>query len=109
MLVFGVLRNKTLLVDSGQESIVLAQAFVSLRFPLEQGENFSDLSCSTYAQQNVRLSRSVSNLTSPYDERTWNAKGTDTIMTSAEREPPRTNTKRAVVRSLTGITPLGIF
>ena len=41
--------------------------------------------------------------------RTWNAKGTDTIVTSAEREAPKTSTKRAVLRSLTGITPLGIF
>ena len=43
--VFGVLRNETLLVDSGQDSVVLAQAFESSRFPLEQGERFSDLSC----------------------------------------------------------------
>ena len=47
MPVFGVSRNKTLLVDSGQDSVVLAQAFESLRFPLEQGESFSDLSCLT--------------------------------------------------------------
>ena len=40
--VFGVSRNQTLLVDSGQDSVVLAQAFESLRFPLEQGESFSD-------------------------------------------------------------------
>ena len=40
--VFGVSRNKTLLVDSGQDSVVLAQAFESSRFPLEQGESFSD-------------------------------------------------------------------
>ena len=39
--VFGVSRNQTLLVDS-QDSVVLAQAFESLRFPLEQGESFSD-------------------------------------------------------------------
>ena len=39
--VFGVSRNKTLLVDSGQDSVVLAQAFDSSRFPLEQGESFS--------------------------------------------------------------------
>ena len=45
--VFGVSRNKTLLVDSGQDRIVLVQAFESLRFPLEQGESFSDLSCLT--------------------------------------------------------------
>ena len=43
--VFGVSRNKTLLLDSGQDSVVLAQSFESLRFPLEQGESFSDLSC----------------------------------------------------------------
>ena len=35
--VFGVSRSKTLLFDSGQESVVPAQAFKSLRFPLEQG------------------------------------------------------------------------
>ena len=29
--VFGVARNKTCLVDSGQDSVVLAQAFESLR------------------------------------------------------------------------------
>ena len=39
--VFGVSRNKTLLVDSGQDSVVLAQAFDSSRFPLEQAESFS--------------------------------------------------------------------
>ena len=45
--VFCISRNtgKTLLVDSGQGSIVLAWAFESLRFPREQGESFSDLSC----------------------------------------------------------------
>ena len=75
--VFGVSRNKTLLVDSGQDSVVLAQAFESSRFPLEQGKSFSDLSCLTCARQAVRLASSVSNLTSPCNERTWNAKGTD--------------------------------
>ena len=54
VLVFSFSRNKTLLVDSGQDSIVLAQAFESLRFPLEQGESFSDLSCLTCARQAVR-------------------------------------------------------
>ena len=107
--VVGVSRNKTLLVDSGQDSVVLAQAFESSRFPLEQGESFSDLSCLTCARRAVRLASSVSNLTSPCNERTWNAKSTDTIMTSAECEAPKTSTKRAVLRSLTGITPLGIF
>ena len=75
VLVFGVSRNKTLLVDSGQDSVLLAQTFVSLRFPLEQGESFSDLSCLTCVQQAVRLASSVSNLPSPCSERTWNAKG----------------------------------
>ena len=108
--VFGVSRNKTLLVDSGQDSVVLAQAFESSRFPLEQGESFSDLSCLTCARRAVRLASSVSNLTSPCNERTWNAKGTDTIMTSPEREPPKTSTKKsAALRSPTGITPLGIY
>ena len=65
MLVFGISRNKTLLVDSGQDSVVLAQAFESLRFPLEQRESFSDLSCLTCAQQAVHPASSVSNLTSP--------------------------------------------
>ena len=32
------LKRKTLLVDSGQDSVVSAQAFESLRVPLEQGE-----------------------------------------------------------------------
>ena len=41
--VFGVSRNKTLLVDSGQDSVVLVQAFESFRFPFEHGERFSDL------------------------------------------------------------------
>ena len=102
--VFGVSRNKTsLLVDSSQDSVVLAQAFESSRFPLEQGESFSDLSCLTCARQAVRLNSSVSNLTSPCNERTWNAKGTDTMLTSPEREPPKTSTKRS------GIAPLGIY
>ena len=56
---FGVSRNKTLLVDSGQDSVVLAQAFEFLRFPLEQGENFSDLSCLTCARQPVRVATVV--------------------------------------------------
>ena len=99
-----------MLVDSGQDSVVLAQAFESLRFPLEQGESFSDLSCLTCARQAVRLASSVSNLKSPCNERTWNAKGTDTIMTSPEREPSKTSTKRsAALRSPTGITPLGVY
>ena len=102
--VFGVSRNKTsLLVDSSQDSVVLAQAFESSRFPLEQGESFSDLSCLTCARQAVRLNSSVSNLTSPCNERTWNAKGTDTMLTSPEREPPKTSTKRSE------IAPLGIY
>ena len=42
MPVFCVSRNKTLLVDSGQESVLLAQAVESLRFPLEQGELHCD-------------------------------------------------------------------
>ena len=82
MLVFGISRNKTLLVDSGQDSVVLAQAFESLRFPLEQRESFSDLSCLTCAQQAVHPASSVSNLTSPCSERTWNVKGTGTIIFS---------------------------
>ena len=77
------------------ETVVLAQAFESLRFPLEQGESFSDLSCLTCARQPARLASSVSNLTSPCNERTWNAKGTDTIMTSSEHEAPKTCTKRS--------------
>ena len=108
--VFGVSRNKTLLVDSGQDSVVLAQAFDSSRFPLVQGESFSDLSCLTCAHRAVRLASSVSNSTSPCNERTWNAKGTDTIMTSPEREARKTSTKRsAALRSPTGITPSGIY
>ena len=63
--VFGVLRNKTLLLDTGQDSVVLAQAFESSRYPLEQGESFSDLSCLTCARRAVRLTGSVSNLTNP--------------------------------------------
>ena len=93
MPVFGVSRNKTLLVDSGQDSVVLAQAFDCSRFPLVQGESFSDLSCLTCAHRAVRLASSVSNSTSPCNERTWNAKGTDTIMTSPEREAPKTSTE----------------
>ena len=93
--VFGISRNQTLLVGSGQDSVVLAQAFESLRFPLEQGESFSDLSCLTCARQPVRLASSVSNLTSPCNEQTWNAKGTGTIMTSPEHEAPKTSTKRS--------------
>ena len=73
--VFGVSRNKTLLLDSGQDSVLLAQSFESLRFPLEQGESFSDLSCLTCARQAVRLASSVSNLTSRCNERNWNTKG----------------------------------
>ena len=103
-------RNKTLLVDNGQDSVVLVQAFESLRFPLEQGESLSDLSCSTCARQAVRLASSVSNLTIPCNERTWNAKGRETGTTSPEREAPKTSTKRsAALRSPRGITPLGIY
>ena len=82
------------------------QAFESLRFPLEQRESFSDLSCLTC----VHLASSVSKLTSPCNERTWNVKGTDTIMTSSEREAPKTSTKRsAALRSPTGIAPSGNY
>ena len=91
-------------------SVVLAQAFESSRFALEQGESFSDLSCLTCSRRVrvVRLASSVSNLTSPCNERTWKAK--DTIMTSPECEPPKTSTKRsAALRAPTGITPLGIY
>ena len=109
MLVFGISRNKTLLVDSGQDSVVLVQAFESLRFPLEQGESFSDLSCLTCARQAVHSASSVYNLTSPCSERTWNMKGTG-ISSSPECEAPKTSTKRStVLRWLTGITPLGIY
>ena len=38
-----------------EDRVVLAQAFESLKFPLEQGESFSDLSCFTCARQAVRL------------------------------------------------------
>ena len=108
--VLGVSRYKTLLVGSGQDSVVLAQACESLRFPLEQRESFSDLSCLTCERQAVPLASSVSNLTSPCNERTWNAIGTDTIMTSPEREAPKTGTKRsATLRSPTGITPSGLY
>ena len=51
--VVGVSWNKTLLVDSGQDSVVLAQAFDCSRFPLVQGESFSDLSCLTCAHRAV--------------------------------------------------------
>ena len=106
---FGVSRNKTLLVDSGQDSVLPAQAFESSRFPVEQGEIFSDLSCLTSARRAARLASSVYNLTSPCNELTWTAKVTDTIMTSPEREAPKTSKKRlAALRSQTGITPLGI-
>ena len=95
--VYGVSRNKTSLVDSGQDSVVLAQSFESLRFPLEQGESFSDLSCLTCAGEAIRLTSSVSNLTSRCNERTWNAKETDDITTSPEREASKTSqsTKRS--------------
>ena len=109
-LVFGISRNKTLLVDSGQDSVILAQAFESSRFSLEQGESFFDLSCLTCARRVVRLASSVSNLTSPCNGQTWKVKGIDTIMTSLEREPPKTSTKRsAALRSPTGITPLDVY
>ena len=104
--VFGVSRNKTLLVEGGQDSVVLAQSFESLRFPLEQRESFSDLCCLTCARQAVRLASSVSNLTSRCNERTWNVKETDDIITSPEREASRTGYS-AALRSLTGITPSG--
>ena len=40
MPVFGVSRNKTLLVDSGQDSVVLVQAFEFSRFPLSKEKAF---------------------------------------------------------------------
>ena len=102
--VFGVSRSKNLLVDSGQDSIVLAQAFESLSFSLEQGESFSDLSCLTCAWQATHLTSSASNLTSPCNERTWNVKGTDTITTFPEREAPKT-----VQRDQQRFNRLGVF
>ena len=111
--VFGVSRNKILLVDSGQvakTALYWRKHLNPQDFLLSKEKAFSDLSCLTCAQWAVRLACSVSNLTSPCNERTWNAKGTDTIMTSPEREPPKTSTKRsAALRSPTGITPLGIY
>ena len=110
--VFGDSRNKTLLVDRGQDSVVLAQAFESPRFPLEQARRklyrFKLFNlCATGRSSCCSL---VSNLTSPCNERTWNAKGTDTIKTFPEREAPKTSTKRsAALRSPTGITPSGIY
>ena len=99
-----------MLVDSGQDSVVLAQAFESLRFPLEQGESFSDLSCLTCAHRAVRLASSVSNSTSPCNGRTWNAKGIDAITTTPELQASKTSTKRtAALPSPTGITPSGIY
>ena len=109
-LAFKEVRPCWLTVAETAPLYVLAQAFESSRFPLEQGESFSDLSCLTCARRAVRLASSVSNLTSPCNERTWNAKGTDTIMTSPDREPPKTSTKKSeALRSPTGITPLGIY
>ena len=57
MPVFGDSRNKTLLVDSGQDSVVLAQAFEFSRFPLEQARRkLSDLSfLTTCARRVIRL------------------------------------------------------
>ena len=112
--VFGVSRNKkTLLVDSGQDSVVLAQAFESSIFPLErQGESFSDISSLTCARRAVRLASPVSNLTNPCNESELGMRKVQIlyIMLSPEREPPKTSTKRsAALRSPTGITPLGIY
>ena len=60
--------------------------------------------------QAVRLASSVFNLTSLCNERNWNAKGTDTMMTSPEREAPKTSTERsAALRSPAGITLSGIY
>ena len=54
--VFGDSRNKTLLVDSGQDSVVLAQAFEFSRFPLEQARRkLSDLSFLACARRAIRL------------------------------------------------------
>ena len=92
-LAFKEVRPCWLTVAETAPLYVLAQAFESSRFPLEQGESFSDLSCLTCARRAVRLASSVFNLTSPCNERTWNAKGTDTIMTSPEREAPKTSTE----------------
>ena len=57
--VLSISRNRTLLFDSDQDSIVLRQEFESLRFALEQGESLSDLTCLTCARQAVRLASSV--------------------------------------------------
>ena len=70
--VFGDSRNNTLLVDSGQDSVVLAQAFESSRFPLEQARRklyrFKLFNlCATGRSSCCSL---VSNLTSPGNERT---------------------------------------
>ena len=100
--VFGDSRNKTLLVDSGQDSVVLAEAFESSRFPLEQARRklFRFKLCGMGRLSCCSL---VSNLTSPCNERTWNLKDTDTIMTSPEPEAPSTSAKRsAALRSTTG-------
>ena len=106
--VVGVSRNKTLLVDSGQDSVVLAQAFESSRFLLEQGESFSDLSCLTCARRAVRLASSVSNLTlitSELGMRKVQILSWVLQNMNLQRQVQEVSS----ARSPTGITPLGIY
>ena len=58
--VFNVLKNKELLITSGQQSVVLAKEISRLGHSMDKGNNFSELSCLSCARQVVRLAQSCS-------------------------------------------------
>ena len=102
--VFGVSKNKELLVLPGQDSVIVAKSLENLGFPLEQGEDFSELSCMPCARQAVRLEHSVSVLTSRCNEPSPSMKGDVVGGVSPERD--NSSTKRSTaLRSPAGITP----
>ena len=102
--VFGVSKNKELLVLPGQDSVIVAKSLENFGFPLKQGEDFSELSCMPCALQAVRLEHSVSVLTSRCNEPSPSMKGDVVGAVSPERD--NSSTKRsAALRSPAGITP----
>ena len=103
--VFGVSKNKELLVVPGQDIIIVAQALENLGFRLAQGEVFSDLSFMPCARQAVRLSHSVSIRTSRCNEPALNVNDTTITGVSQDRSNSNTSTKRSVALRLpAGIT-----
>ena len=66
--VFNRLKNKELIVASGQESVVLAAEIGKLGNCLHHGDNFPELSCLSCARQVVRVVHSCTVIRSRCNE-----------------------------------------